>query len=515
MFRGTLVKLAKNHLARFVSIPIVLAITGLQALSPSAHAQVLTTIYNFCSQGDCTDGKVPTGGLLQDTDGYLWGTTSGGGANKAGTVFKITPSGTLTTIYNFCSQGECADGAEPSTSLMQDSDGDLYGITVLGGAYDSAHPHANSGTVFKISATGFTSVGSFCLLTGCTGGAAPSTGSIPSGPLVQAPNGNLYGVTTSGGLYAYPTEYREFNGGTIFKITSTGALTTLYSFCAKSACMDGEGPTALMLANDGNLYGTTWSGGDYSAGTVFKVTPSGAVTTLYSFCALSDCPDGSYPNSLVQGADGDLYGTTDDGGAGCGTIFKITTGGALTQLRSFQSGDNECYPSSALVQATDGNFYGTTREGGPYFAGSVFKITPSGELKALAYFCGVNGECVPGVSPGGWPIGLIQATNGDFYGVTELYGGAGQGTAYQLSVGLGPFVKTLPTFGGVGRAVTIFGTDLAGASGVTFNGTAATFKVVSASAITATVPAGATSGQVKVTTPNGTLSSNPAFRVTQ
>jgi IPT/TIG domain-containing protein len=133
----------------------------------------------------------------------------------------------------------------------------------------------------------------------------------------------------------------------------------------------------------------------------------------------------------------------------------------------------------------------------------------------LAYFCGVNGECVPGVSPGGWPIGLIQATNGDFYGVTELYGGAGLGTAYQLSVGLGPFVKTLPTFGRVGRAITIFGTDLAGVTGVTFNGTAATFKVVSASAISATVPAGATSGQVEVTTPNGTLSSNPDFRVTQ
>jgi uncharacterized repeat protein (TIGR03803 family) len=387
----------------------------------------------------------------------------------------------------------------------------MYGTTVLGGAYASADPRADSGTAFSISsAAGLTTLGSFCFLTGCPAGAAPSTGSIPAAPLVEAPGGILYGVTSNGGLYAYPTENSGFNGGTVFEITPNGQQNTIYNFCAQSDCADGDGPGALMLGDDGNLYGTTFEGGAHDLGTVFKITPSGMLTTLYSFCALSDCADGAYPNALVQGADGVLYGTTD---YGCGTIFKITTTGALTPVYTFQGGSN-CGPSGPLVRATDGNLYGTTQEGGPYYGGSIYRITPSGKLTSLAYFCSFGG-CAPTLPAGYRPTGLMQATNGDFYGVTEMLGGYDQGTIFQLSLGLAPFVKTLPAFGEVGSAITIFGTDLAGATSVTFNGTAATFHVVSASSISARVPSGATTGIVQVTIPGGKLSSNGEFHVTR
>jgi uncharacterized repeat protein (TIGR03803 family) len=231
---------------------------------------------------------------------------------------------------------------------------------------------------------------------------------------------------------------------------------------------------------------------------------------LYSFCALSDCADGAYPDALVQGADGVLYGTTD---YGCGTIFKVTTTGALTTVYTFQGGRN-CGPSGPLVRATDGNLYGTTIEGGPYYGGSIYRITPSGKLTSLAYFCSFGG-CASTLPAGYLPTGLMQATNGDFYGVTELLGSYGQGTIFQLSLGLAPFVKMLPAFGEVGSAITIFGTDLAGATSVTFNGTAATFHVLSASSISARVPSGATTGIVQVTIPSGKLSSNGEFHVTR
>jgi len=267
------------------------------------------------------------------------------------------------------------------------------------------------------------------------------------------------------------------------------------------------------------------------AGTVFKITPSGTLTTLYSFTGNTDggCPMGG----LIQATDGNFYGTTLQGGAnagsngnGAGTIFKITPSGTLTTLYSFcsQSGctDGE-EPLAGLVQATDGNFYGTTYYGrgnaGVWgdSAGTIFKITPGGALTTLYSFCPQSG-CPDGSNP---IAGLAQATNGNLYGTAE-YGGDttgtcavyGCGTVFSLSVGLGPFVETLPTSAKVGAAVKILGTNLTGATGVSFNGTPATsFKVVSSSEITTTVPAGATTGTVTVVAPGGTLSSNVPFDV--
>ncbi len=213
----------------------------------------------------------------------------------------------------------------------------------------------------------------------------PNDGSAPSAGLVQATDGNFYGTTYAGGT----SGNCQGGCGTVFRITPGGTLTTLHSF----DCYDGASPTAaLVQGTDGNFYGTTYGGGaNQYYGTVFKITPSGTLTSLYSFCAQANCTDGSMPYAgLVQGTDGNFYGTTLEGGANsgcslgsgtCGTVFKITPGGTLTTLHSFcaQSGCADGgNPYAGLVQASDGNFYGTTFERGANGYGTVFKITPSG-----------------------------------------------------------------------------------------------------------------------------------------
>jgi uncharacterized repeat protein (TIGR03803 family) len=458
-------------------------------------AQV-TTLFTF----DGTHGASPYAGLVQATDGDLYGTTWGGGAKNAGTVFKITPAGILTTLYSFCSQTNCTDGAEAEAGLFQAANGDLYGTTFYGGSH-------NHGTVFRITPTGtLTTLYSFCSQSGC------ADGDLPLARLVRAANRDLYGTTTSGGTH---------DGGTVFKITPSGTLTTLYSFCSQSACTDGLQPVAgLVQLADGDFYGTTQYGGANSSGTVFKITPSGTLTTLYRFvCSQSGCPDGVDPTAgLVQAANGDLYGTTQLGGANSygGTVFKITPSGTLTTLYSFcsQGSYPNCpdgaQPFAGLRQAADGDLYGTTQFGGANsYGGTVFKITSSGTLTTLYSFCSQSG-CPDGTGP--YP-GLVQDTNGDFYGTTFSGGSAGDGTVFRLSVGLGPFVKMRPPFGEVGAAVKILGTNLTSATSVSFTGTAAVFTVVSPSLITTTVPAGASSGKVQVVTPSGTLSSSAVFRV--
>jgi uncharacterized repeat protein (TIGR03803 family) len=454
----------------------------------SSGLQAFTTLASF----NGGDGSNPDEGLVQATNGDLYGPTYSGGVNGGGTVFKITPSGTLTTLYSFCSQSGCTDAADPFAGLVQATNGDLYGTTVLGGAY-------NDGTVFRITPGGtLTTLYSFCSQSGCT------DGQFPYARLVQATNGDLYGTAQLGGTHGK---------GTVFKITPSGTLTTLYSFCSQSGCMDGEYPEAgLVQAANGNLYGPTGQGGAEGYGTVFKITPNGTLTTLYSFCSQSGCTDGEWPSALVQATNGNLYGTTYAGGANnMGTVFKITPSGTLTTLYSFcsQSGCTDGRgPYAGLVQATDGDLYGRTEYGGANGYGAVFKITPSGTLTTLYSFCSQSG-CTDGENP---QAGLVQATDGSFYGTTGGGGAYNFGTVFSLSVGLGPFVETLPTFGKVGAAVKILGTNLTGATSVSFNGTAAVFEVVSSSEITTTVPTGATTGTVQVVTPNGTLSSNVPFR---
>jgi uncharacterized repeat protein (TIGR03803 family) len=471
----------------------VLVLCATTAIALPAQIATLTTIHRFCSQSGCPDGANPSAGLVQATNGDLYGTTDSGGTGNGGTIFKIAPGGTLTTLYSFCSQTNCTDGFYPYGGLVQAANGDLYGTTQYGGTN-------NYGTIFKITPGGtLTTLYTFCSQT-CADGAEPFAG------LVQAANGDLYGTTIGGGANG--------NDGTVFKITQGGTLTTLYSFCSQTNCTDGDQPVAgLVQAANGDLYGTTIGGGANDDGTIFKITPGGTLTTLYSFCSQTNCTDGFYPlGGLVQAANGDFYGTTYGGGAnGGGTAFKITPGGTLTTLYSFCSQTN-CTDGggleAGLVQAADGDLYGTTYGYGAYGGGTVFKITPGGTLTTLYSFC--SHGCTDGRHP---YAGLVQDTNGDFYGTTHEGASNNGGTVFRLSVGLGPFVKPRPPFGKVGAAVKILGTDLTGATSVSFNGTVAVFEVVSSSEITTTVPAGASSGEVQVVTPSGTLSSNASFSV--
>lgn len=461
-----------------------------------SSAQSFTTLLAF----NGTNGSVPGyGPLVQGLDGNLYGTTSAGGGDQSeGTVYKMTPSGTLTTLYNFpCQGGRCNNGNTPYAGLVLAPNGSFYGTATKGGV--GLH-----GTVFKI-----TSGGSFTMLHSF----AYKQGRSPYAGLVLADDGNFYGTTEQGGAHS---------SGTVFKITPDGNLTTLYSFCSLTKCADGYKPYAgLVQAPNGNLYGTTVSGGTsetdcgsfggvFGCGTVFQITPSGTLTTLYSFCSHANCTDGATPFAgLVQASDGNFYGTTVLGGAtNNGTIFKITSNGTLTTLYNFCS-QSKCtdglFPYSALIQATDANFYGTTSGGGASDYGTVFKIASSGILTTVHSFNEADGT-----SP---YAGLVQATNGSLYGTTSSGGTAEAGTVYKLSVGLVPFVETLPYSGNVGAAIKILGTKLTGTTAVSFNGIAATFTVVSNTEITTTVPSGSTTGFVTVTTPGGKLKSNKKFRI--
>lgn len=456
-----------------------------------AHAQTFTTLYNFCV-GKCRYGTEPNDGLVQGTDGNLYGTTYLGGSTGDGTVFKITPAGMLTRLRSFCRLDGCADGFLSRSGLLLVKNGDWYGVTAAGGATEYG------GTVFKITSSGrLTTLYSFCVQSGCPDGEDSSA-------LMEAEDGNLYGTTSEGGANDH---------GTAFKINREGTLTTLHRFCEESGCVDGDTPEGgLVQARDGNLYGTTAYGGANNGGIVFKMTKEGIVTTVYAFCSASGCRDGSRPQAtLTRAADGDLFGTTILGGTyNGGTVFKISpSSGKFTELFSFCSrSEVNCVesglPVGALVQATDENLYGTTSGGGTNNDGAIFKITPGGTLTTVYSF-----------NEGVYPGELVQATDGNLYGTSSVGGEHGGGFVFSLSVGLGPFVKTLPTFGKTGAAVTILGTDLTGATSVSFNGVAANFTVISASEIETALPAGATTGAIKVTTPSGTLSSNVVFHVSE
>jgi uncharacterized repeat protein (TIGR03803 family) len=466
------------------------------SLAARAQAQTFTSLYSFCSKKGCTDGSGPLGTLVQGTDGDIYGITETGGSGGPGTFFKITTTGELTTLYSFCPSSPCTDGADPLGGLVLATDGDFYGVTFDGGAYED-------GTVFKITAAG-----KFTLLHTFDG----TDGQDAESALVQADNGNFYGTTFRGGAYGE---------GTVFEITASGTFTTLHSFCASSGCPDGSGPNGLTLAADGNLYGTTYTGGESSChtsetnGTFFQLTPAGALTTLAVFCA----PTGYLPDSaLVQAANGNFYGTTLAGGDGTrvayGTVYEMTSSGSLTSLYSFclETGCPDGKIPMALTLGTDGNFYGITSGGGANSGkGTVFEITPAGQLTTLHTFTGTNGNYTDGSSPDG---PMLLHTNGTFYGSTSLGGKTANGTIFSLDTGLGPFVKTIPTSGAAGTNVTILGTNLKGATAVNFDGTKATFKVVSATEITTTVPSGAKTGTVTVTTSDGTkLNGNVAFQV--
>ncbi len=449
----------------------------------TVSAQTFTTLHSFTG----TDGANPYAGMTQGTDGNLYGTTIDGGANSSGNVIRITPSGTLTSLYDFCSQSNCTDGQYPVSTLVLGNDGDFYGTTQNGGVYNPLY-----GTIYKVSPTGvLTTLHSFNAIDGVS----------PYGSLLLASNGNFYGTATEGGACT-----STGGCGTIFMMTSSGSFTTLYNFCLQSGCPDGQFPGGgLIEASDGNIYGTTRAGGNFTCavdgcGTIFKITPSGAFTTLHLFAKA----DGAYPTpGLIEVSKGLFYGTTTSGGKkGSGTVFTMTASGTLTTLYTFDGTDNAV--PSALAPGSDGNFYGTTAGGGTASQGTIFKITPAGTLTTLYSFSGTFFYYFGG---------LMQGTNGSFYGTTYFGGTDNDGSIYGLATGLKPFVSVQPGSGQAGATVKILGNNLTSATSVTFHGTPAVFQVVSKNLITATVPAAATSGRVEVMGSGHSLLSNVPFLV--
>ena len=374
---------------------LTVGVLAMGSVAPCAHGDVtLTTLVSFGG----TNGANPGAGLVQGKDGNFYGTTVVGGANGYGSLFQLTLSGTLATLISF---NRTNNGANPGAALVQGSDDAFYGTTEAGGTN-------NNGTIFKV-----TTNGTLTTLVSFNG----TDGALPLAPLVQGQDGKFYGTTDTGGTN---------QDGTAFQMLTNGTLTSLVSFDNNN---NGSSPRAgLVQAADGNFYGAASLGGTNGYGTMFRLATNGALTTLYSFTGGSD---GANPYAgLTQGADGKLYGTTFTGGTnGYGTVFKMTTNGTLTPLVSF-GGTNGAYPQAALLLASDGNFYGTTKSGGTYTNyGTVFKLTTNGTLTTLASFNGTNGA---------HPLGLVQTLDGSFYGTTAVGGTNGYGTIFRLNITASP-----------------------------------------------------------------------------
>ena len=391
---------------------VVLAFFGLAPFL--GGAQTFERLFAFSS------AAAPDGELIQASDGAFYGTCRGGGSFSSGKVFKLILPSSVVTFASFAN----TNGSSPRAGLVQTTDGNLYGTTDGGGTYPNGAP-TPYGAVVRLTTNGvLTALFSF-------NANLDNNGLYPDCQLIQATDGYLYGTTFNGGSAAQQ--------GSVFRISTNGNYTKLYAFAGP----DGADPYAgLIQARDGNLYGTASSGGvksgggTSSRGTVFRMTTNGALTTLLSF----NGTNGSNPYSgLFEGNDGRLYGTTYYGGAqSSGTVFAITTNGILTTLYSFTSNFSGAFPNGQLpfgrvIQANDGSFYGTTSAGGAYSSGTVFRLTTNGVLTTLISFVSTNGTTPR--------AGLVKGSDGNLYGTT-LGGGTGNGTIFRIVMPGPPLLKS-------------------------------------------------------------------------
>jgi uncharacterized repeat protein (TIGR03803 family) len=452
----------------------------------SASAQTYTVLHTYPIGSGNYSGIVAPQVMSQGRDGNLYSTITNDGTKNDGTVYHITTAGALTTVYNFCSLTSCTDGAGPQGGVTLGFDGNFYGTTLGGGS------HA-AGTVFKVTPTG--------TLTTLWNFANGTDDSVPVYTTALGQDGSMYGVSVG-----------QYNGqyGALFKISAAGVFKALRDF----GYTNGADPNLPTQGTDGNFYGTTQGGGDPTCkcGVIYKATAAGAITVLHAFKGYPT--DGNRPiGILVQGPDGNFYGTTYKGGTtnGNGTVFKITPTGALTLLHSFNYGNSNFdaqLPLAGLTLGPDGNFYGVTGNGGTKNGGAIFKITPAGSESVLYSFCSVT--CNDGFGPA---TPLVLHTDGKFYGNTNG-NSLGGSVFYSFDVGFKPLVDLVTWSAKVGKTVEILGQGFTGTTGVSFNGVPATFTNVSDTYMTATVPAGALTGTVTVTTFTSTMRSNRAFLVT-
>jgi uncharacterized repeat protein (TIGR03803 family) len=398
-----LISLAAGAVLTFV---VALAL-GAAVTTPSAQAQTFTVLYNFTGS---PDGAFPLAGLIRDAAGNLYGTTPEGGTSGWGTMFKVDTSGTERVLFNFSySKGY---GASPYGGLVRDAAGNLYGTAGYGGS-------SGNGLVFKLSNNGKETV-LHNFAGGTRDGCSPFTES-----LVRDSAGNLYGTTSACGALGY---------GTVFKLDTSGKETVLHNFAGGTR--DGCSPQAGMIRDTaGNLYSTTVGCGAHGYGTVWKLNTTGKETVLYSLCSQINCTDGAQTHAgVIRDTKGNLYGTTQFGGItlGGGTVFKLSQTGKLTTLYSFCSQSN-CTdgqePEAGLIRDAAGNLYGTTGGGGVGGSGTVWKLNTTGEETVMYSFCSQS-NC----SDGAYPLaGLIRDAAGNLYGTAEGGGVGGYGTVWKLT----------------------------------------------------------------------------------
>ena len=529
----------------------ILSVVGLLTLavgSFSGNAQTFSTLYTFDtktnSQGGNIDGTFPNS-IVAGSDGNLYGTTAGGGTNGSGTAFKLTTEGTLTVLYTFCNTIVCPGAPEQPNGIVEGNDGNFYGTTEFGGANGSTE---SGGAVFKLTPQGtLSTLYSFCsdVVSGIC-----IDGSVPKVPLIQGSDGNFYGTTTGGGsndegtvfqitpqgmlttIYQIPNSLAvgqinqvplcqgsdsNFYGisdiggtgghGLVFRVTSQGTFTAIYNFCTNGVglCVDGNQPLAPLIEVGGNLYGTTRQGGtDGSVGGIaFSMPldglPDNSLVPLYNFC--SAClPNGNDPTAgLVLGSDNNFYGTTSEGGNGsAGTVFQLTSAGTLTTLHDFctvTNGSHACLDGSmepdhqgaALVQGCDGNFYGVTPQGGGQGDGVVYKIDMGLAALSCTNTLGGGGGCTYSINPtngvfaadGGHNTVSVIASNGcawdatsndGFITITSGSSGSGNGTVHYTvtaNASTNQQVGTM-TIAGEMFTVTEAGTTSGGGGGCTF-----------------------------------------------
>ncbi|HEY8697498.1 MAG TPA: choice-of-anchor tandem repeat GloVer-containing protein [Rhizomicrobium sp.] len=417
----------------------VLGIVAAATLSGgAATAATLQTLYSFCSKPNCTDGNRPIAGLVEDPSGALYGNTLFGGDAKQGVIFRLTPRGGgyhQRTLHSFCSRSSCADGAYPVSNLIVDTAGNLYGLIQAGGLHQGGKaveliPNSDR-TRYRL-----VTLYDFCAQPYCLDGTEPDGALTYAGQQAGAPydgTSPLYGTTVHGG-----------SGGVAFELTFVQGRTKrreriLYYFCTQSQCSDGGGPRGAIVDSSGDLLGTTGGGGLGNAGVVFELSPKGRDfidTTLYKFCSLAHCADGSDPiGPLAQDADGNLFGTTNLGGGGSGVVFEVVPNGTASQetvLHSFCSEGSNCTdggaPEGGLIIDASGNLFGTATSGGEFGnGGTIFEIS-SGVYRVLYSFC-EQANCTDGNEPFDT---LILNSSGDLLGTTGAGGEFDSGTVFML-----------------------------------------------------------------------------------
>lgn len=452
---------------------------GALSLEIACAAPIIQTIYSWAG-----DGRQPRGALVLGSDGNFYGTTIEGGADYSvpnpsqgmGTIFKMTPQGQRTVLATF----DGRNGQEPGAGLTLGADGNFYGTTTAGG-------ENHQGTIFKI-----TSAGELTVLVHFTGTTGNVLGRQPDAALILASDGNLYGTTAEGGTGNY---------GTIFRMSPAGTFATMVEFTNNGGNAPGTQPRSrLIQASDGALYGTTTNGGEYSRGTIFKLTLGGQFTSLLSFGGTNA---GAYPKKggLVETSGGSFLGTASEGGAnGAGTMFKVTQAGVLTTLVNFGSTNGGSYPSTGLVSGNDGYYYGAT------YGRTIFKVNSSGQINTLVgdLDAPVEGD-------------LTLGSDNNLYGMSLFGGVSSQGTVVKVTKS-GTLLE-ISRFGGAGGGLdgsqpwnlirggdgNFYGTTLSGGA----NNFGTTFKVTPSGALTVLASFTGADGAAPGNRPFGRLAVGP------